>query len=202
VISLDEIEPKMLSDTVKGLGVIEERSQGLMNFVENYRKFTKLPEPRLKETDLPALIKNNLLAAEAFSGFNKIKKEVIIPEQLPFLTDESLLSQVLTNLLKNATEALVTRYEEKPVLKISLTKTENKARIEISNNGPEIPPEIREQIFIPFYTTKEEGSGVGLSLSKQIMLKMGGDVILQISKNGWTTFVITISELTSYSPAS
>jgi nitrogen fixation/metabolism regulation signal transduction histidine kinase len=202
VISLNEIEPKMLSDTVKGLGVIEERSQGLMNFVENYRKFTKLPEPRLKETDLPALIKNNLLAAEAFSGFNKIKKEVIIPEQLPFLTDESLLSQVLTNLLKNATEALVTRYEEKPVLKISLTKTENKARIEISNNGPEIPPEIREQIFIPFYTTKEEGSGVGLSLSKQIMLKMGGDVILQISKNGWTTFVITISEITSYSPAS
>lgn len=202
VINLDEIEPKMVSDTVKGLGVIEERSQGLMNFVENYRKFTKLPEPRLKETDLSTLIKNNLLAAEAFSGFDKIKKEVVIPEQLPFFTDESLLSQVLTNLLKNATEALCTKYEEKPVLKISLTKTGNKARIEISNNGPEIPPEIREQIFIPFYTTKEEGSGVGLSLSKQIMLKMGGDVVLQTGKNSWTTFVITISEITSYSPAS
>ncbi|MBE0649775.1 MAG: GHKL domain-containing protein [Bacteroidales bacterium] len=202
VISVDEIEPKILSDTVKGLGVIEERSQGLMNFVENYRKFTKLPEPNLKETDLSALIKNNLLAAEAFREFGKIKKEITIPEQMPFFTDESLLSQVLTNLLKNATEALFSRYNEKPVLKISLTKTEKKARIEISNNGPEIPPEIREQIFIPFYTTKEEGSGVGLSLSKQIMLKMGGDVVLQTDKNNWTTFVITISELTSYSPMS
>ena len=192
VISVEEIEPKMVADTVKGLGVIEERSLGLMNFVENYRKFTKLPEPEFKETDLTTLIKNNLMAAEAFAGFDKIKKEIKIPEQMAFVTDENLLSQVITNLLKNASEALLAANIEKPVLAIHLVEAGSRASIEISNNGPEISPEIREQIFIPFYTTKEEGSGVGLSLSKQIMLKMGGDIVLQTGKNKWTTFIITL----------
>jgi len=196
-VGVEDIEPKMIADTVKGLKVIEERSLGLMNFVENYRKFTKLPEPRFKETDLSSLIKNNLMAAETFPGFEKIKKEITISENMIFFTDDNLLSQVMTNLLKNASEALLAKNVEKPVISISLTETGNRARIEISNNGPEIPPEIREQIFIPFFTTKEEGSGVGLSISKQIILKMGGDVVLQTGKNKGTTFVITLPKKAS-----
>ena len=78
-------------------------------------------------------------------------------------------------------------------MRITLKKTDNTAKLEITNNGPTIPPEIREQIFIPFFTTKEEGSGVGLSLSKQIMLKMNGDVVLNSKKDMQTTFTIILN---------
>ena len=107
--------------------------------------------------------------------------------------DEKLLSQVIINLLKNACEAMVLGNIESPELEISLVRTENNVRLEISNNGPSIPAEIREQIFIPFYTTKDEGSGVGLSLSKQIMLKMNGDILLSTTTADLTTFVIVIT---------
>lgn len=192
IITVEEVEPKIIADTVKGLQVIEDRSKGLMHFVENYRKFTKLPEPRFIETDLVVLIKNNVMAAKAFPGSDKIKTEPILPETMPFVTDEDLLSQVIINLLKNACEALTESKNEKPTILVKLEDIGTITRIEISNNGPEIPPEIREQIFIPFYTTKEEGSGVGLSLSKQIILKMGGDITLQTGKTKWTTFIISL----------
>ena len=192
VIKTEEVNSRMLADTVKGLNIIEERSEGLMSFVENYRKFTKLPDPQMKETDLSSLIENNLMAATAFPGFKKIKKQLTIPEKLMVSTDEKLLSQVLTNLLKNAAEAMKSRSIEKPTLSMKVVDSGNRVSIEITNNGPEIPPEIREQIFVPFYTTKKEGSGVGLSLSKQIMLKMGGDIILRTEKTGRTTFAISL----------
>jgi len=108
-------------------------------------------------------------------------------------TDEKLLSQVIINLLKNSCEALILGNTETPKLILKLKQSENTISIEIANNGPCIPPEIKEQIFIPFFTTKEAGSGVGLSLSKQIMLKMGGDVLLYTTKDDLTLFVVTLS---------
>jgi len=179
VINADDIDKKTITNTVKGLKVIEERSLGLMNFVNNYRKFTKLPVPEMASTNISSLIENNLLAAETFPGFNSIQLIKHIPHNCLMMTDENLLSQVITNLLKNAYEALIQSETEKPVLQIHLREIGDQIRIEFRNNGPVIPPEIREQIFIPFYTTKEDGSGIGLSLSKQIMLSLGGDIILK-----------------------
>ena len=192
-IAVEEVEPVMITNTVKGLRVIEERGLGLINFVDNYRKFTKPPEPHFKEVNLSTLIENNLLAASAFPGFVLIKIKKSIPENVLFVTDEKLLSQVLTNLLKNALEALLSEKSENPTLEIKLWQTEQSVRIEIANNGPRILPELREQIFVPFYTTKEMGSGIGLSLSKQIMLTVGGDIVLQSGKDNWTTFVIVLN---------
>ncbi len=192
-IEISKLEPKTISNTVKGLKVIEERSVGLMSFVDNYRKFTKLPTPKYSEIDLCQIIENNLLAASTFCGFDTIKLEKMLPDSCIISTDEKLLSQVIINLLKNACEALQLSNTKNPELKIKLVKIENNVRLEISNNGPHIPPEIKEQIFIPFYTTKDEGSGVGLSLSRQIMLKMGGDVLLYTSKENLTQFVVTLS---------
>lgn len=192
-IEISDLEPKTISNTIKGLKVIEERSVGLMSFVDNYRKFTKLPAPKYAEVDLTQIIENNLIAASTYCGFDKIKLEKILPYKCTFSTDEKLLSQVIINLLKNACEALQLGNTESPELKIKLLKNKNNIRLEISNNGPCIPPEIKEQIFIPFYTTKDEGSGVGLSLSKQIMLKMGGDVLLYTSKENLTQFIVTLS---------
>lgn len=195
IVDIEKIDEKIIQNTVKGLDVIEERSVGLMNFVESYRKFTKLPEPHFKAVNFSELIENNLLAASAFPGFDTTKIKKSIPEDFLFTTDEKLLSQVLTNLLKNAAEALLAGNTENPELIVKLWKSDLSARIEITNNGPEIPPEIREQIFVPFYTTKEDGSGIGLSLSKQIMLTMGGDILLNSKKEGWTSFIVVLNKV-------
>jgi nitrogen fixation/metabolism regulation signal transduction histidine kinase len=191
-IDIKDIESKTISNTVKGLRVIEERSLGLKSFVDNYRKFTKLPTPQLTDVNLSQLIENNLMAASTFCGFSRIELEKSIPDDILIKTDEKLLSQVITNLLKNACEALIPDNVENPKIIIKLSKTNNVAKVEITNNGPNIPAEKREQIFVPFYTTKEEGSGVGLSLSKQIMLKMDGDVLLNSAKDNLTTFAVII----------
>jgi len=193
MINAEEVDSKTIVNTVKGLKVIEEQSVGLMSFVNNYRKFTKLPKPKFSEINLSTLIESNLLAAVAFPGFDTLRIEKSIPKNVLVSTDEKLLSQVIINLLKNACEALVQGNIEDPKLRLRLRKTVNKISIEIANNGPSIPPEIKEQIFIPFYTTKEEGSGVGLSLSKQIMLKMGGDVLLFTNQDELTQFVVTLN---------
>jgi len=184
-IKLEDLDNQIIANTVRGLQVIEERSLGLMNFVENYRKFTKLPQPQYAEIDLSQLLQNNILVVKSFPEFQHIKTETFIPENQIFSTDKSLLSQVIINLLKNAFEALSTTKIEHPKLSIKLNKKDESIQILIINNGPEIPKEIREQIFIPFYTTKENGSGIGLSLSKQIMLSMNGDIQLNTDyKNG------------------
>ena len=192
-IEIVDLEPKTILNTVKGLKVIEERSLGLMSFVDNYRKFTKLPTPKYSEVDLVKVIENNLMAASTYCGFENINLKKNLPHRCKLMIDEKLLSQVIINLLKNACEALVLGNIESPELEISLVRTEDNVRLEISNNGPSIPAEIREQIFIPFYTTKDEGSGVGLSLSKQIMLKMNGDILLSTTTVDLTTFVIVIT---------
>lgn len=193
IIDVEDLDQKTIANTAKGLEVIEERSLGLMNFVDNYRKFTKLPAPKLKETDLTNLIENNLLVASTFPKFNTIKLNKSLPEKLLVNTDEKLLSQVIINLLKNACEALILDNIEKPKLTVKLLQTSSCTKVEITNNGSTIAPEIREQIFIPFFTTKEKGTGVGLSLSKQIMLKMNGDILLNKSKDKITTFTIVLN---------
>lgn len=192
-INSSDIEQKTISNTLKGLQVIEERSVGLMNFVENYRKFTKLPSPQLMEYNLSEIVENNIVAAAAYMQDTEIHTEKEVPETMMVYTDKELLSQVIINLLKNACEALILGNVEDPVLVIKLTHIINEVKIDVSNNGPQIPNEIREQIFIPFYTTKEEGSGIGLSLSKQIMLKMGGDIKLKSGKEDLTTFSIIMN---------
>jgi PAS domain S-box-containing protein len=188
----DDIDGRTINNTIKGLTVIEERSSGLMSFVENYRKFTKLPEPQISEINLIPLIENNLIAAAAFPEFNTIKLHTSMPEKLLVFTDEKLLSQVITNLLKNATEALSTNEADNRMLSIEVQQNNGLVKIDIKNNGPSISAKLSEQIFIPFFTTKEEGSGIGLSLSKQIMLSMGGDIVMMPEKSNLTIFTITM----------
>ena len=189
--NLDNINAKVIQNTIKGLQVIEKQSLGLMNFVENYRKFTKLPIPKKSTLNISDLLSGILLAGGAFSKTDNIHIENSIPKDIWAETDEKLLSQVLINILKNANEALENCSEDFGKLKVNLRKTGGFIKIEICNNGPQIPAYQREQIFVPFYTTKEGGSGIGLSLSKQIMLKMGGDIILENTDMD-TCFVIII----------
>ena len=193
IIEKMELEQKTIENAVKGLNVIEERSIGLMSFVDNYRKFTKLPIPEYSNVDISELINNCLIAASAFNGFNLLKLEKVIPQNFFYKTDEKLLSQVILNLLKNANEALQENVTENPSITIRLLDEMKQLKIDISNNGPKILPEIKEQIFVPFFTTKENGSGIGLSLSKQIIMQMGGDLICKSEQDGQTTFSIILA---------
>jgi nitrogen fixation/metabolism regulation signal transduction histidine kinase len=190
--NIKNITPKIISNTQKGLAIIEKQSSGLISFVENYRKFTKLPTPKLKNENISELLNNLIIAGTTFSNTN-IVVEKSIPNNIWHKTDEKLFSQVLINIFKNANEALNNNEIDKPTIRIQLRNTNNHIKIEIYNNGPKIPAEIREQIFVPFFTTKENGSGIGLSLSKQIMLTMGGDIILKADNNKGSCFIISLA---------
>lgn len=193
LIDIKELNEDTIFKTLKGLNVIEERSLSLMNFVENYRKFTKLPEPKFHSVNISEIVEHCLDAIETYPDFEKINLSKQIPPGIHVITDEKLISQVIINVLKNAYEAV---YEiDKPEIRIRLKKTTALIEIEIADNGLAIPQEIKEQIFVPFYSTKEGGSGIGLSLCKQILLQMNGDIILKKSDDDQTVFTIRLNKI-------
>ena len=112
------------------------------------------------------------------------------PENLKIMADDAQLKQVLINLIKNATEAM-DRLKD-PVIGISVKRILHQVSIEIYNSGPAIPPEVLEKIFVPFYTTKPEGSGIGLSLSRQIISNHGGQIVVDSKEGKGTTFKLLL----------
>ena len=176
----------------QGLETIRTTGKGLVNFVMSYRKLTRLPSPEPTLFDVhPFLLRMVQLAEHQHPCPNiRISLEAV-PEDLMVFADESMLAQVMTNLLKNAIHAIGTSVEGEIRLR-AYVDDQDMIHIEVSNNGPEITPEMAEQIFIPFFTTKEDGSGIGLSLSKQMMRLQGGSIALLPYKDEWTTFAIML----------
>ena len=185
------LDKKTVANTVKGLEVINERGTGLIRFVESYRKLTRLSKPVLKHVNLRNLIEHLMLLLENEADFQRIQfnVETETPD-IGIKADEAQLSQVLINLIKNAMYAVKDITE--PRISVRAHYTQNgRCEIQVIDNGSGIPPEIMEQIFIPFFTTKENGSGIGLSLSRQIMKNHGGS-IEAVSSPGSTVFTLTI----------
>lgn len=179
----------------QGLETIHTTGKGLINFVMSYRKLTRLPSP---EPSLfyvrPFLERMIKLACHQHPcphisiSLHEAKDDLIV------FADENLIAQVVTNLLKNAIQAIGDTPDGLITLRAYCDELES-VHIEIANNGPVIDPEAAEQIFIPFFTTKEEGSGIGLSLSKQIMRLSGGTLTLLPYKEDrqTTTFALVFS---------
>lgn len=176
----------------QGLETIRTTGKGLVNFVMSYRKLTRLPSPEPTLFDVhPFLLRMVQLAEHQHPCPNiRITLEAV-PEDLMVFADESMLAQVMTNLLKNAIHAIGASVDGEIRLR-AFVDDQDMIHIEVSNNGPEITPEMAEQIFIPFFTTKEDGSGIGLSLSKQMMRLQGGSIALLPYKDEWTTFAIML----------
>ena len=179
----------------QGLETIRTTGKGLINFVMSYRRLTRLPSPDPALFDVhPFLIRMVQLAKHQHPSPNVRITLERMQEDLMLFADESMMTQVLTNLLKNALQAIGTDREGEIRLRAFVDEHES-VHIEVSNNGPKITPEIAGQMFVPFFTTKEDGSGIGLSLSKQMMRLQGGTLSLlpYQPKGNWTTFVITLN---------
>lgn len=182
-----------LSDTPdeeirSGLQTISTTGKGLLAFVESYRRFTRIPTPEPSLFYVKAFIDRMVeLARHQNTCKNIMFHTDISPADLIVYADENLISQVVINLLKNAIQAIGTQADGKIEISARCNDSEE-ILIEIKNNGPVIPPEIADHIFIPFFTTKEGGSGIGLSISRQIMRLSGGSITLLPGKE--TKFVL------------
>lgn len=185
-----ELKSEGAEDLREGLNTIESRSKGLIKFIDAYREYTSLPQPKIKNIRVKDLIEKvaQLLKPE----FKKTSIQFSYKSDSEYLTvqaDEEMIEQVLINLIKNAIEAL----ENLPNAKIELTGTYNDSAviIEVTDNGPGIIPEAIERIFIPFFTTKKSGSGIGLALSRQIMQMHNGSLTVKSEPDVKTTFTLT-----------
>jgi signal transduction histidine kinase len=180
---------KVIGNTVKGLKVINERSAGLISFVETYRKLTRIPPPDKKPVSLEQLFESTitLVNTDSASKTITISREVSPPD-IEIFADKKQISQVLINLVKNSMEALKTNSEGKIMLKGEVNEN-GRVRVTVTDSGPGIPRDLMDKIFIPFFTTKESGSGIGLSLSRQIMLLHGGSLKM-ISEPGKQTVAV------------
>ena len=177
----------------QGLETIHTTGKGLVNFVMSYRKLTRLPSPEPSLIDVrPFLERMVQLAWHQHPSPNVRITLEEVQEDLMAFADESMMTQVLTNLLKNAVQAIGNAKEGEIRLRAYVDE-QDVVRIEVANNGPKIALEVAEQMFVPFFTTKEDGSGIGLSLSKQMMRLQGGSLSLLPYRDEWTTFVVTLN---------
>ncbi|PKP34861.1 MAG: hypothetical protein CVU00_05145 [Bacteroidetes bacterium HGW-Bacteroidetes-17] len=176
-------------DIYDSLETIESRSKGLLKFVTTYKQLSKLPKPRLAEVNINGLI--NHIATLMKPELQKQKINIQIPNitQEAFVNiDSEMIEQVLINLLLNAIEAI--KNNDTKRIEFNTSKTGNSVFVSVSDNGCGIKSEVLDQIFIPFFTTKKEGSGIGLSLSRQIMLMHKGSISVQSKVGSGTTFIL------------
>jgi len=183
-------DPESRHDIDLALRTIARRSQGLLHFVEGYRNLTRIPKPSFKffpARDLFARVGQLLLSPIAESGARF--ESSLRPENLEILADPDLLEQVLINLLLNATDAVRGRNNARVDL-VGYLDERSRPVIQIRDNGVGIPEENLDKVFIPFFSTKEGGSGIGLSLSRQVMQLHNGTISASSKPGVETVFTL------------
>ena len=177
-----------LEDLELGIDTIKRRSEGLLKFAETYRNLNKITKLNVHKVYIRELFANlNQLMNPTFEQKN-IDLEIIIKDtDLALEADQSLIEQVLINLIVNAIEAV--KEQQEPKIILSAEQTLNKKIVlKVADNGPGIPEEVLDKIFIPFFSTKKNGSGIGLSLCKQIVMLHRGTIQVQSIENKGTVF--------------
>jgi signal transduction histidine kinase len=179
---------EVMGDVREAVDTIEKRSKGLLTFIENYRKLTRIPKPDFKIVPVKDLFERVEQLIKDQIELKSIRFATQIdPESLTITADAGLIEQVLINLCKNAVEAVDGGIRPKIKLKAE-TDGRGNSVIKVVDNGKGISEEVAEKIFIPFFTTKQQGSGIGLSLSRQIMRQHKGTLRVSSMPNERTVF--------------
>jgi two-component system nitrogen regulation sensor histidine kinase NtrY len=186
----DDTSRAGLDDAVEALDTLARRSDGLLHFVQNHRRLTKrmVAEPTIMPMSRVFARLQRLLADELKNRDITLVVQVY-PETLEITADADLMDQALINLVRNAMDAL----RDTPVGRITLSAVQDSAGrpvITVADNGPGIAPDQREKVFVPFYTTKRQGSGVGLTLVRQIALVHGGSATIADAPGGGTEVIL------------
>jgi two-component system nitrogen regulation sensor histidine kinase NtrY len=188
---LSQIDETTIKAAVNGLQLINEQSNGLLNFVNNYRKISRIPQPDFITFKADEWVEQLKIAFSGKMQENKIEFQITSEKSLKeIIADKKLLNQVMINLINNSIDAVMEKEGERQIIIHMLKNPQNSTIISVTNNGPLIQPELLEKIFVPFFTTKKNGSGIGLSISQEIMKLHNGSVIAVSSKESQTCFIV------------
>jgi len=186
------IDESLITTTVDGLQLINEQSDGLVSFMNNYRKISKIPPPEFASFMVGDWINQLKIAFSGRMKENNIDFSIDTDKSIRggIIADKKLLNQVIVNLINNSFDAVM-EFEGEKKIEIRIMKNqENRVIIKVVNSGPAIPHELLEKIFVPFFTTKKNGSGIGLSISQEIMKLHNGSVIAVSSEDTPTCFIV------------
>lgn len=190
-VALRELDDDDIGNIQQALATIQGRSQGLLNFVETYRNLTRIPRPNFRYFAVKELFeRTHLLLRPKMEKYGIECVPRVFPEELMITADPDLIEQVFINMLLNAIDAV----KEKPQPQIKVTASPNnngRVSIDFADNGYGIKPDILDKIFMPFFTSKKDGSGIGLSLSRQIMHLHKGSVTVKSIPGEGTVFTLT-----------
>jgi two-component system nitrogen regulation sensor histidine kinase NtrY len=186
------LDKEEIDDLVESLATAENRSKGLVKFVQTTKDLARMPEPTISEirvdelfNRLKGFFKNEIKQLKIDFNLILCKSDILIKADL------EMIEQVLINLIKNAIEAV--KETAQPKIKLTADQKSNKiVTISVCDNGPGIPQESLDKIFIPFYSTKKEGSGIGRSLSRQIMKLHRGRIEVETEPGTGTTFILEL----------
>ena len=185
---LGKAEKVELKDIRDALDTLVKRSEGLTGFVQSYRQLTRMPPHKMQKIKLSGYLSRLKSLLKPEWEKKKIKLTLSIePSSLILMADESMLDQALINVLRNAADAL--KGVKKAEVKIrAFLDSKQKVALEIADNGPGIDKNLADKIFVPFFTTKKEGSGVGLTLVRYIVRSHGGAITYRPGETGGSVF--------------
>lgn len=187
---VSEIDNDTIKDILFSLKTIHKRSDGLLAFVDTYRKLTKIPQPVIESVNIQKMLKEIIQLMQQQSDDRNIQFHVdVTPGELVVKADPNLLEQVIINLVTNSKQAIDRSIQG--VISLKGYEQNNRILIEVEDNGKGIPEKELTEIFVPFFSTKKEGSGIGLSLSKQIMSLHGGTIKVKSKPEEGTSFYLS-----------
>lgn len=186
----NDLEEDDVESILGALKTIEKRSQGLLNFVQIYRNLTRIPKPNFRYVPVMVIIEPVIDLMEPKIKEQGIRCKVqIMPKDLKFTVDPDLIEQVIINLVINSIHA-VKNVDNPTIIITASTTSNNHVSVSVSDNGHGIKPDIVEKIFVPFFTSKKEGSGIGLSLSREIMRLHKGNISFRSKPEQETVFTL------------
>ncbi len=189
--NIREVSQKTIDDLHTALLTISGRNRALAEFIGSYRQLSRLPAPSMEQVPVSDILQELLDLYEIPCRDKGITCSVSPGlRRMVISADPAQIKQVLINIVKNATEAI--GGIENPLIRISAKRVFNHVSLEVHNNGPAIMPDVLEKIFVPFYSTKPEGSGIGLSLCRQIINNHQGQILVESEEGKGTTFKVLL----------